>query len=180
MNKTTPHLRPLTTTDIDRDLVQQLFTQPSTARFWFHPPFQNPKAAAKFVKKHSQSNRIISMVIQAPVADDLTEVGLIELVELDSIARTGELEITLLDQFQGKGYAQIAFAQMIDFLFTYHNLHKIFLLVDVDNAPAIHIYQKQGFTIEGTIKDQFFASGAYHNVYYMGLTQKQYHKITAD
>ncbi|WP_263851041.1 GNAT family N-acetyltransferase [Fructilactobacillus sanfranciscensis] len=61
-------------------------------------------------------------------------------------------------------------------MFQIYNMHKLYLYVDVENAAAVHIYKKLGFETEGTIKDQFYAMGSYHDAYYMGLTRTNYDK----
>ena len=45
------------------------------------------------------------------------------------------------------------------------NLHKVYLVVDKDNAAAVHIYERCGFRIEGLLKEEFFSNGAYRDAY---------------
>lgn len=168
-------LQPLTKDLKDVELVQNLFVQPSTLRYWFMPPFSNQAQLDQFIDKHIKNNDIISAtinVLESGLAERQLKVGLIEVIDIDQIARTGEIEIALLDKFNGYGYAQKAMQQMISQMFKNYNMHKLFLYVDVENAAAVHIYQKLGFKTEGTIKDQFYSDGAYHNAYYMGLTRE--------
>ena len=51
------------------------------------------------------------------------------------------------------------------------NLHKVYLVVDKDNAAAVHIYERCGFRIEGLLKEEFFSNGAYRDAYRMALLQ---------
>ena len=49
-------------------------------------------------------------------------------------------------------------------------LKRIGLGVVADNEIAIHVYEKQGFEIEGVFKDAFFGDdGRYHDEVHMGL-----------
>lgn len=49
-------------------------------------------------------------------------------------------------------------------------LHRISLDVIADNKPAIHLYQKFGFKIEGVKKEAYFGEdGKYHGELVMGL-----------
>ncbi|USS88296.1 GNAT family N-acetyltransferase [Fructilactobacillus hinvesii] len=168
-------LQPLTTDSADYALIQKLFQQTSTQRFWFQPPLLGANDVTDFLKQHTTDKQIVSQTIQTTQLPQ-HGVGLVEIIDLDPVARVGEFEITLLDNENGHGYAQAAMQQLLRLSFTQLNLHKLYLYVDVENAPALHIYQKFGFQIEGTIKEQFFAAGAYRDVHYMGLTQADYLK----
>ncbi|USS86087.1 GNAT family N-acetyltransferase [Fructilactobacillus cliffordii] len=171
-------LQPLTTEPADYDLIQTLFQQASTQRFWFKPPLLGANEVSDFLKQHTTDPQIVSQTIQTTETPH-HGVGLVEIIDLDPIARVGEFEIALLDNENGHGYAQAAMEQLLHLAFAQLNLHKLYLYVDVANAPALHIYQKFGFHIEGTIKDQFFAAGSYRDAHYMGLTQTDYFKITS-
>ncbi|USS84481.1 GNAT family N-acetyltransferase [Fructilactobacillus myrtifloralis] len=170
---TSVFLQPLTTEAADYSLIQTIFQQASTQRFWFQPPLLGAHDVTNFLKQHTTDDRIISQTIQTSQTPH-HGVGLVEIIDLDPVARVGEFEIALLNDENGHGYAQAAMAQLLQLAFTQLNLHKLYLYVDVTNAPALHIYQKFGFQIEGTIADQFFAAGAYRDAHYMGLTQADY------
>ena len=93
---------------------------------------------------------------------------------LYSIPTWDEIQIIIISGFSGKGYAQKALKTGVDYAFNTLNMHKVYLWVDIDNAPAVHIYKKLGFKIEGTIKEQFFAGGRYHDSYFMGILKSEY------
>ncbi len=44
------------------------------------------------------------------------------------------------------------------------NLHKIYLLVALDNEKAIHLYKKCGFIEEGHLVEEYFMNGRYRDV----------------
>jgi RimJ/RimL family protein N-acetyltransferase len=46
---------------------------------------------------------------------------------------------------------------------------KIDLRVRTDNQRAIELYQRKGFTIEGTIRKAIWIDGRYYDHYWMGL-----------
>jgi diamine N-acetyltransferase len=49
-------------------------------------------------------------------------------------------------------------------------MHRISLHVIADNRRAVHVYQKLGFKIEGTMKDSYFGEDRkYHDELMMGL-----------
>jgi putative acetyltransferase len=58
-------------------------------------------------------------------------------------------------------------AALIDLADNWLGLHRIELTVYVDNAPAIHLYEKIGFVIEGTARDFALRGGVYVDVHTM-------------
>ena len=48
-------------------------------------------------------------------------------------------------------------------------LTRLELYVFAENAPAIHLYQKFGFQLEGRLRNSVFRDGAYHDDLVMGL-----------
>ncbi len=59
----------------------------------------------------------------------------------------------------------------MDYGFSVLNLYKLYLIVDKENAKAIHIYGKLGFNVEGELIDEFFVSGEYRTVLRMCIFQ---------
>lgn len=64
--------------------------------------------------------------------------------------------------------------QALDYAFAVLNLHKVHLIVSVENPKAIHIYEKAGFVTEGELREEFFADGRYRNALRMGIAQREH------
>ena len=47
------------------------------------------------------------------------------------------------------------------------NLQRLELTVFTDNEPAVRLYKKSGFEIEGTLRRHIFRAGKYVDVYSM-------------
>jgi putative acetyltransferase len=58
-------------------------------------------------------------------------------------------------------------AAMIDLADNWLGIHRIELSVYTDNAPAVHLYEKFGFAIEGTARQFALRGGEYVDAYYM-------------
>ena len=100
--------------------------------------------------------------------------GLVELVEIDHIHRRAEYQIIVAPDHQGKGIATRATELALEYGFSVLNLYKIYLIVDVENAGARHVYEKIGFQAEGTLRHEFFINGQYRDVTRMCLFQHEY------
>lgn len=83
--------------------------------------------------------------------------------------RLGEIAIMIGDPaMHGKGYGTDAVKLLCDLGFDEMNLHKIKVEVLVFNQAALRCYEKCGFIREGTLRDQVFREGKYHDVIVMG------------
>jgi putative acetyltransferase len=71
------------------------------------------------------------------------------------------------DDWQGKGVGTVLMQAVLDLADNWLNLTRIELRVYVDNAPAIALYEKFGFEIEGTHRRFAFRHGKYVDSYSM-------------
>jgi len=81
-------------------------------------------------------------------------------------AHTGRLGIGLLPQFRGKGHG----AALIDTALRAarrFGLTRIELHVHADNARAIRLYERVGFTTEGRMRDAVLIDGQYYDMILM-------------
>lgn len=82
---------------------------------------------------------------------------------------TGDLVMYLLQSFHNVGLGTAMLARLIE-LAKEERLHRVGLHVVADNKIAVHLYQKFGFKIGGTMKDAYFGEdGRYHDELVMGL-----------
>ncbi len=87
--------------------------------------------------------------------------------------RRAEIAIMLDQKAIGHGYGTEAVSLLCRFAFEEMNLHKLKATVFSFNAPAIRCYEKNGFVMEGTLKDEVYREGKYHDAYVMALYKKE-------
>jgi putative acetyltransferase len=73
----------------------------------------------------------------------------------------GHIGICVHDGFHGRGIGSSLMAALIDTADNWLDLRRLELAVFVDNAPAIRLYQKFGFEVEGTRRAVAFRDGAF-------------------
>lgn len=161
-------LRPLEREDLP--FVHQMDNNASVMRYWFEEPYEAFVELADLYDKHIHDQRERRFIIEHKGG----KVGLVELVEIDHIHRRAEFQIIIDPIHQGKGYASTAAKLAMDYGFSVLNLYKLYLIVDKENARAIHIYSKLGFKVEGELLDEFFVNGKYITVLRMCIFQPQY------
>ena len=77
------------------------------------------------------------------------------------------LGMAVRDDWQGKGVGTALMEAALDLADNWLDLTRVELSVYVDNAPAIALYKKFGFVIEGTHRRMAFRNGEYVDGYSM-------------
>lgn len=81
---------------------------------------------------------------------------------------TGQIGMAIRDDWQGRGAGTALMRAAVELADRWLNLVRLELEVFTDNTPAIRLYQKFGFEIEGTLRKMAFRDGAYVDAYAMG------------
>ena len=79
----------------------------------------------------------------------------------------GEIAMAVHDDWQGKGCGYALLVAALDLADHWMDLRRIELEVFTDNEPALRLYERSGFDIEGTLKQFAFREGEYADVYAM-------------
>jgi RimJ/RimL family protein N-acetyltransferase len=86
------------------------------------------------------------------------------------VHRCGELGIMIGSaNARGKGYGGEACRLLIAYAFDHLNLHKITAGTVVENVAMTQVFLGLGFVIEGTLAQQFYLEGRYHDIHRFGL-----------
>lgn len=156
-------IRPLERNDLP--FIHQLDNHRSTMALWFEEPYESIDELTSLYDKHIHDVTERRFVIDL----DGEFAGVIELVEIDYIHRTTEIQIIVRNAYRGRGLAKQAVRKGLDYAFNILNMHKVYLYVDVDNEIGIHIYESIGFKKEGLMRQQFYADGDYRDSFFMGI-----------
>ena len=163
-------LRPLEREDLR--FVHHLDNNANVMRYWFEEPYETFAELAALYEEHIHDQSERRFVIEHKGEN----AGLVELVEIDHVHRRAEFQLIIAPEHQGKGLATKATRSAMDYGFSVLDLHKIYLIVDVENKRAIHVYQKLGFVEEGRLVEEFFINGGYRDVTRMYIFQHEYLK----
>jgi diamine N-acetyltransferase len=163
-------LRPLERKDLSR--VHDLDNERHTMAFWFEEPYESLDELTNLYDKHIHDDNERRFVVDV---DDQFG-GIIELVNINFIHRTTEIQIIIESGFQGRGLAKIAMSRGMDYAFSVLNMHKVYLYVDAENHKALHIYKNLGFIQEGILRQHFFVEGSYHDSIIMGIFNDEIQK----
>lgn len=104
---------------------------------------------------------------------DKKPIGLVGLSRIDKKNKNAELFIAIgEDNYRGKGFGKAALLWIVDFAFKRLKLHKINLGVVKENVPAVNLYKKIGFQVEGVKKDEMFFDNKYHDLFLTAIFKK--------
>lgn len=152
----------------DRDVVAGLgshfaFIGPEVDEAWF-----NAYLASR------PSNIRLAIVDDEPGAAE-TLIGCIYLLDISWISRSGELALMIgRKDYWNRGVGSRATAAMLEHAFMDLGLHRVWLRVNVDNAPARRVYSRAGFRVEGTLQQASFKEGKYTDVHLMAILASEY------
>jgi L-phenylalanine/L-methionine N-acetyltransferase len=79
----------------------------------------------------------------------------------------GKFGMAVHDDYQGRGIGTALMAAMIDLADNWLGLRRLELEVWADNDPAIHLYNKFGFEVEGTGRQFAYRAGELVDALYM-------------
>ncbi len=104
--------------------------------------------------------------------------GVAGLHRIDWIARHAEFRILIGEkEAWGKGFGTEALQLLLAYGFEILNLNKVWLGVNLSNARAHQSYKKAGFVSEGTLRQEVYRNGRYHDCARMSLLRTEYQEL---
>lgn len=82
-------------------------------------------------------------------------------------AHMAHLGMMVHDSYQGQGVGSALMEAAISLCERWLAISRLELLVYIDNEPALALYRKFGFEVEGTLRDYAFRDGRYVDAYLM-------------
>lgn len=111
------------------------------------------------------------------ICDAITEkhIGNVKLDFHDSSTNVSELGLLIGDKnYWGKGVGFEACRLAMSYGFNKQNLRKIYLAVYENNPAARRLYEKLGYTLEGTLRKHIAYKGNYYDKYLMGIFKEEF------
>ena len=105
-------------------------------------------------------------------------VGSTGIHEVNNIAKTGEIGITIRKKFQEKGYGPEAIKILLKWGFNSLNLELIEIGAVGNNERALHVYKdKLKFKHEATLRKRNYKNGKYYDQHVLSMTKEEYEKM---
>lgn len=102
-------------------------------------------------------------------------VGNLGLHRISWIYRRAELGIVIGERSaHGKGLGTEACRLIVGHGFSRFNLHKVFARVEAENKAGVRMFEKAGFRIEATLKEEIIRDGGFYDSVYMSVFARDY------
>jgi len=125
-------------------------------------PFVSAEQTRKWMEKPAEGHVGIVAVLEARL------VGAAHVSQHNGRrSHAGSLGLSVHDDFHRRGIGAALLATLIDVADNWLNLRRLELTVYVDNEPAVRLYEKFGFVIEGTRRKDAFRDGEFVDSYAM-------------
>ncbi|HZG66335.1 MAG TPA: GNAT family N-acetyltransferase [Herpetosiphonaceae bacterium] len=132
-------------------------------------PYQSAERWRSRLANPSQGHYSLVACVDAEI------VGSLGLGTVDQPRRrhVAELGMAVRDDWQGKGVGTALLGAAIDLADNWLNVERIELSVYTDNVPAIALYERFGFKIEGTHHRYAFREGGYVDAHTMARLRSE-------
>ena len=125
----------------------------------------------KIQKQINDPNTIILIICDKKTG---VAIGETAFFRIDWVGRMATFYIALLDNNHNKGYGSETVKLMLQYAFDILNLNRVQLHVAVNNISGIKVYKRNGFVIEGTLRQAMYGDGEYHDFHLMAILKNEY------
>lgn len=152
--------------EIDRDMRNQLYMNDDIP---FPPTF---KQARTFLEQLDASKGEYIFAVEDLATRSF--IGTVSVYKTNWLNRSTTIGISLHSDWQSQGFGTEIMHTLLQFVFNQMNIRKVKLQVLDFNHRAIRLYEKLGFEVEGTLKQEVFRNNSYHDVMVMALFKDKY------
>jgi putative acetyltransferase len=144
----------------DAEALCAMFNMPGFRRGTLRMPFETVEAWERRIAKSTPE----STWIVAELDSKLVGHGSVTVQSAPRRAHIGEIVIGVDDNFVGRGIGSAILSALLDVADNWRGLKRLELTVYADNEPAIGLYTRHGFVVEGRHVKAGFTDGAYHDL----------------
>jgi putative acetyltransferase len=148
----------------DYESVYKIFSGPKVTRGTLQVPYPSAEVWRKRLAEPPEGLYLLVACIDQEVVG---QIGVHTFPDRPRRRHVGQLGMAVRDDWQGKGVGTALMQAAIDLADKWLNLSRLELEVYTDNEPAVRLYQKFGFEIEGTAIQYAFRDGQYVDLYLM-------------
>lgn len=148
----------------DAEAMCRIFEYPNVIRGTLQIPFPSTETWRKRLAEPPDGTFNLLACVENEV---IGQSGLHTFPNRPRRRHVGQIGMAVRDDWQGRGAGTALMQAMVDLADNWLNLLRLELEVYTDNEPAIHLYKKFGFVVEGTHHRFAFRDGKFVDVYAM-------------
>ncbi len=145
-----------------------LYNDPAVARQVLQMPYQAPELWRKRLVLDDERRVTLMAMHQDQV------IGSASLEQFPRVRRShcGSIGMGVAVAWQGRGLGTRLLTELMEVADNWMGLRRVELTVYTDNAPAIALYRKFGFEVEGTLREFALRDGVYADVLSMARLRR--------
>jgi len=102
-------------------------------------------------------------------------IGMAQIKNFDRYVKKCELSYFIDRDYEGKGWGTKAISEVIHYVFSKMDMHKIYCRIDPANKASIRVAEKCGFQQEGCLRREFrTGEGDIIDILYFGIFKEKY------
>ena len=94
-------------------------------------------------------------------------IGIVDLINFSPKHCRAEVGMVLMPSYRGKGLGEMILQELAQYAKTVLHLHQLYAVIGVDNAPAIHLFEKIGYSAGRVLTDWLFDGTHYKDAVLM-------------
>ncbi|MFC3477525.1 GNAT family N-acetyltransferase [Halobacterium litoreum] len=155
----------------DVEFLQRTVNSPAVwSNIGARKPLTEKQEREWYEERASADNGSVDFVI----AVDGDAVGSVGLEGVDDPNGSVEIGIFVAEEHWGEGYGTEAAELVTDYAFDQHRRHRVVARVFEFNDASAAVWEKLGFELEGTHRDEMYLDGDYHDVRYYGVLEDEW------
>jgi len=147
----------------DYEAVHRVYSSPNAMAGTIGVPYSSAQEVREELARESDGSFTLVACVGEEVVGQLT----LSVYMNPRTRHSGHFGIAVRDDWQGRGVGTALMEACLDLADNWLNLSRWDLRVYVDNAPAIVLYEKFGFEIEGTHQRFAYRNGEYVEAHVM-------------
>ncbi len=164
------YFKPLSTSDALE--IHSYASDENVSRFigWqlMHSLNETYEHIEKMMKRESEGSYLYASIV---LKSTQAVIGTVMIFNFNSEANHAEIGYVFNSSYWGNGYGTEAVSLLNDFAFKTLKLHKLHANVVAANIGSTRILEKNGFELEGRLKDYYFIDGQYYDGLLFGKFQ---------
>lgn len=123
--------------------------------------------------KQAEEKKFLLFVIRDEIKNEFA--GIIFLKDIEWNIPKAEVGFFTAEKYEGKGIISKSLNLLKDFSFNEYGINKLFMRIAPDNIRSKSVAERNGFTLEGTLRKDFKSfNGELIDVMYYGMLKEDY------
>lgn len=153
----------------DTQAVHDYASDPNVKRFIGWPLMKTMEDTRNYIEELMRREEAGTHLYASVVLKDTREhIGTVMVFGFDHEAKHAEIGYVFNPKYWGNGYCTEAAAMMENFLFDTLNLRKLHARVVNANIGSCRVLEKNGFEVEGRLKDYYFIEDSFYDLKLFG------------